>query len=182
MDQKLSFENLGDFFGYIDNCPLCKKRLVSNRLNFSLISKTDILKTRLFSSYVSIYNDRFDEIRIDIKTNEIIYSSFDQSIFPTYNIPVINMCAKNHFLYEAEFSIHDSKIISSLNLTKVHTSIYKRPNNFTIIANIKDNQTTIRISNPPFKQHSIILNSIDSINFLSKKDMLKSVSNLEFLL
>lgn len=92
------------------------------------------------------------------------------------------MCAKNHFLYEAEFSIHDSKIISSLNLTKVHTSIYKRPNNFTIIANIKDNQTTIRISNPPFKQHSIILNSIDSINFLSKKDMLKSVSNLEFLL
>lgn len=157
------FDNLLDFFNYIDFCPLCKSRLVPN------IIMAGSSECVLGGKKILCYSNTFGNFTIDI---------FGNTISKTYKIkyrPKINQiiigkqCRKYHFFYNGIADLYKKELlVKNISLDKYHFIRIFGNDHFTINSSVISNSTNIRITND-FKTQEFILPFIEFDLFSKKK-------------
>ncbi len=170
------FNNLFDFFNYIEFCPLCKKRtepiitLSGFRAGTIDNNNLNLLPASLFNEFsINLFDNKI--------TESFIYNNFDNMS----KLLISRQCRKYHFFYSGTCSLLKSKLlIESIILEKIHF-IRVMPNSIHIVANndFTNLLSTVHITvNYSTKTITVPLVNFD---FTSKKEIDKKLKIIQLL-
>lgn len=172
-----SFDNLYDFFNYIEFCPLCKNRTTS------FITSPGGITCGMDNKELTIYSSSSTsthQFSINLFTNEVSkpYSIYRSG---TSQIIVGKQCNKYHFFYNGVLDISGKELlVKRIRLDKYHFIRMHGTTHFTVNGSLLSGSTNIRITTPDFQTKELSLPLID-FNFSSKKKIDSKLRNIQLL-
>lgn len=171
------FENLYDFFNFVEFCPFCKGR-TSPTVAFSAATVC-VVDNKNITILDSAVNG--GEFNINLFNNSInsVYKSALRSA--ESKIVFGKQCNKYHFFYNATANISKETLkINNIILDKYHFIRIHGKTHFTVNGSISQNLTNIRITTTDFKTKELTLPLID-FNLLSKRKIDLKLKNIQLL-
>lgn len=171
------FDNLYDFFDYIEFCPLCKSRTtVYAAFPAATVCEINGKELILFDSETASKKFSINLI------NNIVSDSYSSSYRKSNSEIVIGkQCNKYHFFYNGIAKISKSNlIVNDISLDKYHFIRQHGSTHFTVNGSLLKDQTNIRITTTNFKTREL---SLPFINFdlFNKKKIDSKLKNIQLL-
>jgi hypothetical protein len=175
----VEFNNLYEFFNYIEFCPLCKKRLTP-----AILWPTSNGYRLTGQQFVCYWMEKDNDIifNINLLNNDVDVSNSYLIHSINSNIIIGQRCNKYHFQYTGSFSLNiNTKKINNIKLNKYHLLQRISDNYFSINTYFDPNiLTSIKVSGHGNETKEITLDTIFNID--SKKKIINKLRNIALLI